>query len=630
MTKRQFFFLLLAVVVFVNGFVQAQNPKRVVINAADLPRFSYDVPEKLTDLITDDAAYKTFAVKVRADLEGVLRDYDIQDKATLKSIEETLMSLDFQQGKLDSALSRMARIRQLEEKPEAKLYNREAFVVEAIIKARQKSGVTEGAAFQTALREALTSILNRLPDTFSAKLVGEKAAFEFLSDDFFFDVVKSQIAPMAKQSNNTLPGEIAYDLINLRMLHRFIVPVRNDVIEALSAYIAVHKPVNVNIWTARTVTLKNEQKLTPVVVGIWDTGVDVKVFPSQLFINRAEKPNGKDNDGNGFAADVNGIGFDFEEKNTPALLYPLKSEDLKQYPEYIKDWRAASDLRAGIDNEATRALKQKIQMEKSEDAAKEIRLDRVMSSYLHGTHVSGIAVEGNPAARILVVRVTWRDDTGERIPPTEEIVRRTAANWKTEIAYFKAHGVRVVNMSWQTNPQDIESDLEKRKIGKDAAERKRLAKERFTILRNALYEALKNAPEILFVTGAANYNGNSDFTEVIPASFDLPNVLTVGGVDAGGAAANFTNFGKTVTLYANGVDVESFVPGGERMKLSGTSMAAPQVTNLAAKLFALQPKLKVGQAIQLIRDGVDLSGSDNRLKLINPKRTVELLQASKK
>jgi subtilisin family serine protease len=117
---------------------------------------------------------------------------------------------------------------------------------------------------------------------------------------------------------------------------------------------------------------------------------------------------------------------------------------------------------------------------------------------------------------------------------------------------------------------------------------------------------------------------------VIPASFDLPNVLTVGAVDAGGAAADFTNFGKTVTLYANGVDVESFVPGGEHIKLSGTSMAAPQVTNLAAKLFALRPKLKVSQVIQLIQDGADSSGSDNRLKLINPKRTVELLHASKK
>ncbi len=120
--------------------VPAQNSssaqsKKKVASAAELPSFTYSVPENAADLLTSDEAFAPFAAKVRADLEGVLRDYDIQDTATLKSIEETLMSLDFQQGKSDSALVRMARVRQLEEKPEAKLYNRANFVVEAIIKA---------------------------------------------------------------------------------------------------------------------------------------------------------------------------------------------------------------------------------------------------------------------------------------------------------------------------------------------------------------------------------------------------------------------------------------------------------------------------------------------------------------
>ncbi len=609
------------------ALVWAQNSKKKIVTAAELPSFTYSVPENAADLLTSDEAFAPFAAKVRADLEGVLRDYDIQDTATLKSIEETLMSLDFQQGKSDSALARMARVRQLEEKPEAKLYNRAAFVVEAIIKAKQKTGATEGTAFQTALREALTASLNRLPDTFSAKLIGEKAAFEILSEDFFLNAVKSQIAPMAKQSNNTLPGEIAYGLIDLRMLHRFIVPVRSDVIEALSAYIAAHKPVNVNIWTARAVNLTNERKLTPVVVGIWDSGLDVKVFPKQLFVNRAEKPNGKDNDKNGFVADVNGIGFDLEEKRTADILRPLNESRAKEYLDFIKESQGFADLKAGIDNEATRALKMKMQSEKPDDFAKSANRNRFFAGYTHGTEVSGVAVEGNPAARILTARVTFRDENGKRdaFPFTEEFVRRNASNWKATIDYFKAHGVRVVNMSWKSDPQEITENLEKFKIGKDAAERRQIANQRFAILRNALYEAIKNAPEILFVTAAANDDSNSDFNEVIPASFDLPNLLTIGAVDASGAAANFTNFGKTVTLFANGVDVESVAPGGEREKVSGTSFAAPQVTNLAAKLFALNPKLSVAEAIKFIREGAEPSSSDKRLMLINAKRTVELL-----
>jgi subtilisin family serine protease len=68
------------------------------------------------------------------------------------------------------------------------------------------------------------------------------------------------------------------------------------------------------------------------------------------------------------------------------------------------------------------------------------------------------------------------------------------------------------------------------------------------------------------------------------------------------------------------------VPGGARVKESGTSMASPNVVNLAAKLFALDPALTPAQVIDLIKAGADTS-SDGRLHLINEKRSVQLLQA---
>jgi subtilisin family serine protease len=59
-----------------------------------------------------------------------------------------------------------------------------------------------------------------------------------------------------------------------------------------------------------------------------------------------------------------------------------------------------------------------------------------------------------------------------------------------------------------------------------------------------------------------------------------------GAVDQAGEQTSFTSFGNC-DVYSNGFEVERFVPGGDRMKLSGTSMAAPNVTNLAATLWAL-------------------------------------------
>jgi subtilisin family serine protease len=50
------------------------------------------------------------------------------------------------------------------------------------------------------------------------------------------------------------------------------------------------------------------------------------------------------------------------------------------------------------------------------------------------------------------------------------------------------------------------------------------------------------------------------------------------------------------------------VPGGATVSMSGTSMAAPQVTNLAARLLAIHPELTPERVIALIRDGSDAGG----------------------
>ncbi|MFN8897009.1 MAG: S8 family serine peptidase, partial [Pseudomonadota bacterium] len=84
----------------------------------------------------------------------------------------------------------------------------------------------------------------------------------------------------------------------------------------------------------------------------------------------------------------------------------------------------------------------------------------------------------------------------------------------------------------------------------------------------------------------------------------------------------FSTFGKTVVLHANGFEVESVLPGGDRMKASGTSMASPQVANLAAKLFALNPALTVAQVRDAILQGAERRG---RVNLVHPRRSAELL-----
>jgi subtilisin family serine protease len=61
--------------------------------------------------------------------------------------------------------------------------------------------------------------------------------------------------------------------------------------------------------------------------------------------------------------------------------------------------------------------------------------------------------------------------------------------------------------------------------------------------------------------------------------------------------------------------------------MSGTSMASPNVANLAAKLIARDPTLTPEEVVGLIIDGADDMGKNGKTMLvINPKRSLDLLK----
>jgi subtilisin family serine protease len=198
---------------------------------------------------------------------------------------------------------------------------------------------------------------------------------------------------------------------------------------------------------------------------------------------------------------------------------------------------------------------------------------------------------------------------------------RDAKTYGQTVAFFKQHGARVVNMSWGGSVNAVEGALEQCGIGKTPDERKALAREYFDIGKKALVQAFGSAPDILFVTAAGNSNQDASFAEDIPADIMLPNLLTVGAVDLAGDEASFTSYGPTVKAHANGYQVESYLPGGDRVALSGTSMASPQVANLAGKILAVNPALKPADVIRLIVDTGERT-ADGRRNLIHPKKAL--------
>jgi subtilisin family serine protease len=211
--------------------------------------------------------------------------------------------------------------------------------------------------------------------------------------------------------------------------------------------------------------------------------------------------------------------------------------------------------------------------------------------------------------------------------PTVGWANRQAAAVRETIGYFRKNDVRVVSMSWGYGPESIERAIAQHRSGRNAAKRTELARRIFGTVRGAFLEAIADAPEILFVSAVGNSPGEPVANDDIPSSFELPNMISVGAVDAAGEATAFTSSGK-VDLYANGYEVESVLPGGDRQKWSGTSMASPQVVNLAAKILAVCPALTTARLRDLIIGGCDekiLTGN-RPIKLLNPKRSFELAQ----
>jgi subtilisin family serine protease len=108
----------------------------------------------------------------------------------------------------------------------------------------------------------------------------------------------------------------------------------------------------------------------------------------------------------------------------------------------------------------------------------------------------------------------------------------------------------------------------------------------------ALYDAIKahmNAG-ILFIAAAGNSSANNDTALFLPASYYLPNVISVAATTHTDAKAGFSNYGRrTVHVGAPGQGILSTTPGNTYSTFSGTSMATPHVTGLAALIKAQFP-----------------------------------------
>ena len=183
----------------------------------------------------------------------------------------------------------------------------------------------------------------------------------------------------------------------------------------------------------------------------------------------------------------------------------------------------------------------------------------------HGTHVAGTiaARQGHrmsgiaPQAHLLVSAFLDGDGSGSDL------------NGAKSIVYAVDQGAKIINCSWG---------------GDDKAQ----------VIEDAIAYAAKKG--VLVITAAGNDGRNTDKYPNYPSTIDLNNIVAVGATDTeSGIRASYSNWGhKTVDLAAPGSDILSTEPGtgkSDRYQiLSGTSMATPHVSGVAALIWSARPR----------------------------------------
>lgn len=589
--------------------VSVAAEKQRIEKESDLPRFSYKISEPLEKIVKDKTLFAKTTVKIRADMEGVLEKYEIADKASHRQYLESLMLLDFLLENYDEALVKSEKVRALEEKPADKLLA--ALRLRAMVAAVKKTGSLNTPEYFELVKQFIDKEISAYSYTVIANdIKSMKASAEVIGEGRLLGGVKDVLQKTVDKNGGNLSSDLAEVLINVRYSLETALPLKKTLIATYGAYLDRNKIEKADIWAARNIALSATGNYQPVNVAVWDSGVDGKLFPKQLLTDASGK--------------LASIAFDLESKPSKDALYPIPKGLTKELPILLSRTKGFSDLQSNVDSSEASEVKQLLSSLKSEQFQPTMEKLGLVGNFVHGTHVAGIAVDGNPWARLVNARISFDYKLQPNPCPSLALSKRGALAHQAYVDFFKKNKVRVVNMSWGGSVKGGESSLESCGIGKTTEERQKLARTYFEIEKKALIKAFSSAPEILFITAAGNSNSDSSFGEFIPSSIVLPNLLTVGAVDKAGDEAPFTSYGPTVKVHANGYQVESYLPGGSRVALSGTSMASPNVANLAAKILAVKPSLKPQEVIAIIQDTAEET-SDGRRKLINPIKAVQKL-----
>ncbi len=356
------------------------------------------------------------------------------------------------------------------------------------------------------------------------------------------------------------------------------------------------------------------------VLAIIDSGVDTKheAFTNQVWNNPVEIPgNNRDEDRNGYQDDV--LGWNFAEGNNEVIDYSYLGTFSDLPYKFFE-----IQLKMMLGQATSSEVKWMNDIRSDEKAIAELQK---FGNFVHGTHVANIASRVNPQSEILSVKLiptevklpfstglrTAKD--GFRIKMIKGLLSTLATEQMgllKEISYYlNGHKTKVANGSFGTGTAQammIVGVLYKLAFFKDGTKEQLLplAKHFINALLKEGSTMVNLAPDTFFVFAAGNDGTNNDELPISPANVSGDNVITVAATYERSALAPFSNYGiNKVDIAAPGMGINSAIPGGEYLRVSGTSQAAPYVAGIVDLVRSINPALKPVEVKKILLETVD-------------------------
>ena len=199
------------------------------------------------------------------------------------------------------------------------------------------------------------------------------------------------------------------------------------------------------------------------------------------------------------------------------------------------------------------------------------------SNMSHGTQMASIAMNANPAQKLVLIRIIAYNARGDRLPVSDSTVVKVfkwIASKRVELnigAVAMAQGYHPPATGKNYCPKNVEFD-------------------------KIILDLKINNVAVFFPAGNASDKARIDWPACIPAA------IAIGAINSKGQIADYSNYDRNLVDFYTPGNAEALLPGGAPSSAVGTSVSTLIAASYWMNVASLKPELTVPALSQVFRD----------------------------